>query len=74
MKPLAWFGLALVAIGLLLLVYQSAIYWTRPGVSSAVQAEVNKEEAIPPLPIIGVVSLGVGIFVAVFGTRRDSHP
>ena len=71
MKPLALLGLVLVATGLLLLVYQSVSYWTRPRVASAAQAQVDKEEAIPPLPIVGVVCLGAGIFVAVLGTRRE---
>ena len=71
MNSVARLGLILVAVGLLILVCQSVVYWTRPRVSQAVQAQVDKEEAIPPLPIIGVVCLGGGIFVAVLGTSRD---
>jgi len=65
MKGTSLLGLALIAIGVLALVYQGISYTTHKKVVDIGPIEATREEhkTIPVPPIVGVIALAGGIFV-----------
>jgi len=65
MKGTTLLGLALVALGVIALVYQGISYTTHKKVVDIGPIEATREEhkTIPLPPILGVIALAGGIFV-----------
>ena len=65
MKGTSLLGLALIAIGVLALVYQGISYMTHKKVVDIGPIEATREEhkTIPVPPIVGVIALAGGIYV-----------
>jgi hypothetical protein len=65
MKGISLLGLALVALGVLALVYQGISYTTHKKVVDIGPIEATREEhkTIPLPPILGVIALAGGIFI-----------
>jgi hypothetical protein len=65
MKGTSLLGLALVALGVLALVYQGISYTTHKKVVDIGPIEATKEEhkTIPLPPVLGVIALAGGIFI-----------
>lgn len=65
MKGTTLIGLALVALGIIALVYQGITYTTHKKVVDIGPIEATKEEhkTIPLPPILGVIALAGGIFI-----------
>jgi len=65
MKGTSLLGLALIAIGVLALVYQGISYTTHKKVVDIGPIEATREEhkTIPVPPIVGVIALAGGIYV-----------
>jgi len=65
MKGTSLLGLALIALGIIALVYQGITYTTHKKVVDIGPIEATKEEhkTIPLPPILGVIALAGGIFI-----------
>jgi hypothetical protein len=65
MKGTSLLGLALVALGVIALVYQGISYTTHKKVVDIGPIEATREEhkTIPLPPILGVIALAGGIFI-----------
>jgi hypothetical protein len=65
MKGTSMLGLALIALGVLALVYQGITYTTHKKVVDIGPIEATKEEhkTIPLPPVLGVVALAGGILI-----------
>ena len=65
MKGISLLGLALVALGVIALVYQGITYTTHKKVVDIGPIEATKEEhkTIPLPPVLGVIALAGGIFI-----------
>lgn len=65
MKSTSLLGLALIALGVIALVYQGITYTTHKKVVDIGPIEATKEEhkTIPLPPILGVIALAGGIFI-----------
>ena len=65
MKGTSLVGLALVALGVLALVYQGISYTTHKKVVDIGPIEATREEhkTIPLPPVLGVIALAGGIFI-----------
>jgi len=65
MKGTSLLGLALIALGVIALVYQGITYTTHKKVVDIGPIEATKEEhkTIPLPPILGVIALAGGIFI-----------
>jgi len=71
MKPIAMVGIALIALGVLGLVYQGITYTSRDVVIDIgpVQATAERERTFPLPPLLGIVAVAGGVALLVTGTR-----
>ena len=72
--PLTLIGIALVALGVVALVYQGITYTTSTSVVDLgpVKIAAEKERTIPLPPILGGLALVGGIALVVAGMRRST--
>ena len=72
MKPQALFGIILVAVGVLIFIYQGFSYTRKTNLVKAGPLEINgeKKETVPISPIIGGVCIVAGLAVFVLGSKR----
>src|SRR5689334_18098683 len=72
MRALFIIGIVLVIVGICLLGFQSATYFTQEHVVGAgpLQVDVQKAHTIVFNPIVALVVLGAGVVFMVLGTRR----
>jgi len=65
-------GIALIVLGVIALVYEGITYTTREKIINVgpLQAEVSRKKTIPVSPVVGVVAVGAGVVLIVFGGRR----
>ena len=72
--PLTLIGIALVALGVVALVYQGITYTTSKNVVDLgpVKITAEKERTIPLPPIVGGLALAGGIALVVAGMRRST--
>ncbi len=72
--PLMLIGIALVALGLIALVYQGITYTTRENVVDLgpLKITAQKEKTIPLPPILGGVALAGGIVLVVAAARKST--
>jgi hypothetical protein len=72
MKLVTLVGAALIALGVLALVYQGITYTTREKVIDVgpLKATVDKEKSIPLPPIAGVLAIAGGVVLVIVGGRR----
>ena len=71
--PLMLIGIALIALGLVTLVYQGITYTTSEKVVDLgpLKITAQKEKTIPLPPILGGLALAGGIVLVVAATRRS---
>jgi hypothetical protein len=70
--PLGLIGIALIALGLIALLYQGITYTTREKVVDLgpLKITAQKEKTIPLPPIMGGLALAGGIVLLVVAARR----
>ncbi len=71
MKPIVLIGIALIILGVVALTYQGITYTTREKVLQIGPLEATKktEKTIPLPPLLGGISLGVGILL-IIGSKK----
>jgi hypothetical protein len=71
--PLMLIGIALIALGLIALVYQGITYTTREKVVDLgpLKVTAEKERTIPLSPILGGLALAGGIGLVVVAARKS---
>jgi hypothetical protein len=71
--PLGLIGIALIALGLIALVYQGITYTTREKVVDLgpLKITAQKEKTIPLPPILGGLTLAGGIVLVVAAVRKS---
>ncbi len=71
--PLMLIGIALIALGLIALVYQGISYTTRENVVDLgpLKITAQKEKTIPLPPILGGLALAGGIVLVVVAARKS---
>jgi uncharacterized membrane protein len=71
--PLMLIGIALIALGLVTLVYQGITYTTSEKVVDLgpLKITAQKEKTIPLPPILGGLALASGIVLVVAATRKS---
>jgi len=71
--PLGLIGIALIALGLIALVYQGITYTTSEKVVDLgpLKITAQKEKTIPLPPILGGLALAGGIVLVVVATRKS---
>lgn len=71
MNGRTWLGVALIAIGVIALVYQGFGYTTRKKVLDVGPIQATREEhhSVPLPPIIGVIALISGVAVLATGRK-----
>ncbi len=74
MKPMSIFGVILVIVGVILLVYQGFSFTQRENVANVGPVHINadKEKTVLVPPIIGWVVTGAGAVLLVAGLRKSS--
>jgi uncharacterized membrane protein YidH (DUF202 family) len=72
MKPMAWIGILLIVVGVLVLGYQGINYTRQKNVIDMGSVHVTREahERIPIPPILGGVTLVGGIILLVAGASN----
>jgi hypothetical protein len=72
--PLGLIGMALIALGLIALVYQGITYTTREKVVDLgpLKITAQKEKTIPLPPILGGLALAGGIVLVVVAARKST--
>jgi hypothetical protein len=67
------FGVALIALGVIALVYQGITYTRKEKILDVgpFKAEVNREKTIPLSPVLGVVALVGGVALLLVAGRRS---
>jgi hypothetical protein len=72
--PLGLIGMALIALGLIALVYQGITYTTREKVVDIgpLKITAQKEKTIPLPPILGGLALAGGIVLVVVAARKST--
>jgi hypothetical protein len=71
--PLGLIGIALIALGLIALVYQGVTYTTREKVVDLgpLKITAEKEKTLPLSPILGGLALAGGIVLLVAAARKS---
>ena len=71
--PLMFIGIALIALGLVTLVYQGITYTTSEKVVDLgpLKITTQKEKTIPLPPILGVLALAGGIVLVLAAARKS---
>jgi hypothetical protein len=66
-------GVALIALGVIALVYQGITYTTKEKILDVgpLKAEVDRKKTIPLSPVLGVVALVGGVAILLFAGRRS---
>jgi len=72
MKPMKIAGLALIALGLVALVYQGIGYTSRETVLDIgpLHATADREKTLPLPPVFGLAAVAAGVALLVVGVRR----
>jgi hypothetical protein len=73
--PAMLIGIALIALGLIALVYQGITYTTREKVVDLgpLKVTAQKEKTIPLPPILGGLALAGGIVLVVVAARKSTR-
>ena len=72
MRPIAMFGVALIVLGLLALVYQGITYTSRETVIDIgpLHATADRQKTLPLPPVLGLAAMAGGVVLLVAGARR----
>jgi len=72
MKPIAVFGVLLVVLGLVALIYQGITYTTRETVIDIgpLHATAEREKTVPLPPVLGIVAVAGGVALLLAGGRK----
>lgn len=73
MKPISIVGLVLLAVGILVLIYQGYTYTTRDTVIDIgpIHATAEREHTVPLSPVLGVVAVVGGVGLLMAGARKS---
>ena len=71
MKPIALFGVVLIVLGLVALVYQGITYTSRETIIDIgpLHATADRERTLPLSPVLGIVAVAGGVALLVAGAR-----
>ena len=74
MKPIIWFGILFIVVGVLIFAYQGINYTREKNVLDVGSVHLTKEthERIPLPPVLGGLAVVGGIVLLVMGTRNSS--
>lgn len=74
MKPIAVFGIVLVACGLIALAYQGFTYKSRDTIldMGPIHATAEREHTLPVSPLVGAIAVAAGIGLIVMGNRKTA--
>lgn len=74
MKPLVLAGVALIALGVVALVYQGITYTSRETVLDIgpVHATADRDKTIPLSPVAGIVAVAAGVGLVAVGARKSA--
>jgi drug/metabolite transporter (DMT)-like permease len=74
MKPISIFGLALIVLGVVALIYQGITYTSRETVIDIgpIHATADREKTLPLSPVLGVVAVAGGVVLLVAGMRKST--
>ena len=74
MKPQALLGIILIAVGVLIFIYQGFSFTRKTNIVKAGPLEINgeKKETVPISPIIGGVCVVAGVAIFVLGAKNNS--
>ena len=72
MKPIAMFGVALIVVGLVALIYQGINYTSRETVIDIgpIHATANRERTLPLPPVVGIAAVAGGVALLIAGARK----
>jgi len=72
MKPISLFGVVLIVLGLLALVYQGVNYTSRETVLDIgpLHATAERQKTLPLPPVLGIAALTGGLVLVVGGLRK----
>jgi hypothetical protein len=72
MKPLAIAGLVLIALGVVVLVYQGITYTSRETVIDfgPLHATADRQKTVPIPPVVGILAVAGGVGLLVAGMRK----
>jgi hypothetical protein len=71
-KPIALFGVVLIVLGLVALIYQGITYTSRETVIDIgpLHATADRERTLPLSPVLGIVAVAGGVALLVAGARK----
>ena len=74
MKPISILGVALIALGVVALIYQGITYTSRETVIDIgpIHATADREKTLPLSPVLGVVAVAGGVVLLVAGMRKPT--
>jgi hypothetical protein len=74
MKPISILGVALIALGVVALIYQGITYTSRETVIDIgpIHATADREKTLPLSPVLGVVAVAGGVVLLVAGMRKST--
>lgn len=72
MRPIAMFGVALIVLGLVALVYQGITYTSRETVIDIgpLHATADRQKTLPLPPVLGIAAMAGGVVLLVAGARK----
>ena len=72
MRPIAMFGVALIVLGLVALVYQGITYTSRETVIDIgpLHATADRQKTLPLPPVLGLAAMAGGVVLLVAGARK----
>jgi uncharacterized membrane protein YidH (DUF202 family) len=73
MKPISIVGVILIAVGVLVLVYQGITYTKRETIVDLgpIQATADRQKTVPLPPIVGIVTIVGGVALLIAGSRKS---
>ena len=74
MKPIPLFGVVLIVLGLMALVYQGVNYTSRETVLDIgpLHATAERQKTLPLSPVLGIAALVGGLVLVVAGARKTA--
>ena len=74
MRPIATFGVVLIVLGIVALVYQGITYTSRETVIDfgPMHATADRQRTVPLPPVLGIVAVAGGIALLFAGGRKHA--
>jgi hypothetical protein len=73
MKPISIVGVILIALGVLVLIYQGITYTKRDTIVDLgpIHATAEHQKTVPVSPIVGIVAVAAGAALLMAGARKS---